>query len=110
MGNLFKALQFVSSFSSGDVDGLGLLITDDFHLKGPLFEFASKQAYLDSLAHGGLERAGHRVISATETDDSVSVYYEYLKADGTITIAQLFTFRDGLIADSLVVFDTAAMG
>ena len=110
MGNLFKALQFVSSFCSGDVDGLAVLMADDFHLKGPLFEFDSKQAYLDSLADGGLERAGHRVISATETDGNVSIYYEYLKADGALTIAQLFTFRDGLIADSLVVFDTAAMG
>ena len=108
MSNRDVAIEFVNRFCSGDAGGLGALLADDLHLKGPLFEFTSKQDYLDSLARDGLERASYQILSVAEGTDTVSIFYEYQKSAGTITIAQLFGFNDGLIADVVLVFDTRA--
>ena len=59
-------------------------MADEFHLKGPLFEFTSKQDYLDSMAPDGLEEAGYQILSITENADTVSISYEYQKAASTI--------------------------
>ena len=109
MSNREVALDFVNRFCSGDVEGLSPLLADEFHLKGPLFEFTSKQDYLDSMARDGLERASFQMLSIAEGTDMVSIFYEYQKAAGTITIAQRFGFRDGLIADILLVFDSSSV-
>ena len=106
MSNREVAIDFVNRFCSGDAPGLGALLADDFHLQGPLFEFTSKRDYLDSLARDGLERASYQILSIAEGPDTVSIFYEYQKAAGPITIAQRFGFNDGLIADILLVFDS----
>ncbi len=104
--NRDAAIEFVRRFCSGDAGGLGPLLAGEFHLKGPLFEFTSKQDYLDSMAQDGLEQAGYEILSVAESADTVSIFYEYQKAAGTITIAQRFQFSGGLITDILLVFDT----
>ena len=73
MSNREVAIEFVKRFCSGDVGGLGQLLADEFHLSGPLFEFASKQEYLDSLVRDGLERASYQILSVTESADTVSM-------------------------------------
>ena len=103
MTNRESAIAFVERFALGDVDRLAPLLADQFHLKGPLFEFDSKKAYLDSLA-GDLEHGHCEIRSVTDIGDQVIVMYEYLKHDSTITIAQTFTFRDGLIEGTLLAF------
>ena len=109
MSNRDAAIEFVKRFCSGEVGGLGPLLADEFHLKGPLFDFTSKQDYLDSFARDGLERASYQVLIIAEGTDAVSIFYEYQKVAGTITIAQRFGFNDGLIADILLVFDPRAV-
>ncbi len=59
-----------------------------------------------SMAQDGLEQAGYEILSVAESADTVSIFYEYQKAAGTITIAQRFQFSGGLITDILLVFDT----
>ena len=107
--NTQTAMEFVSRFAAGDVDGLGSLLAEPFHLKGPLFEFHSKQAYLDSLA-GDVEEAVSRIVAITDDGERVLVVYEYRKRDTTITISQLLTFIDGKVADTLLAFDTQGFG
>ena len=84
MGNRDVAIDFVKRFCSGEAGGLGPLLADEFHLKGPLFEFTSKQDYLDSTAPDGLEEAGYEILSITENADTVSIFYEYQQAASTI--------------------------
>ena len=110
MINRDVALEFLRCFCAGNVDGLAPLLAEDFQFNGPLFEFGSKDAYLDSLKVDPLERCSHRILSVTEGADSVSIYYDYEKRNVTITIAQLFTFKDGQISELLLVFDGRGIG
>ena len=105
MNNREIALEFLRCFCAGDVDSLEPLLAEDVHFNGPLYKFDSRDAYLNSLKDGPLGKCGYRDLSVTESNDSVSVYYEYEKSDRVITIAQLFRFRNGKISELLLVFD-----
>ena len=48
------AKSFVECFCKADIEGIYSLLSMQFNLKGPLFEFDSKQDYIDSL-NGNLE-------------------------------------------------------
>ena len=99
------AMEFIKNFCAGDVEALGSLLEDDFQLKGPLYRFDSKAAYLESLKADPLERCGFNVLNITEDDSTVSIYYEYKKSAKTIIIAQLFRFKEQRIGETLLVFD-----
>ena len=105
MNNQELAIEFVKQFCAGDVEGLAPLLADELKLKGPLFQFGSRDAYLDSLRQDPLEKGSYRLLSVAESDDGVSIFYEYGKSDGAITIAQLFKFKDQKIGEILLVFD-----
>ncbi|MCZ6672372.1 MAG: nuclear transport factor 2 family protein [Verrucomicrobia bacterium] len=105
MNNRELAAEFLRCFCAGDIDGLASLMTDDFQFTGPLFSFESKGAYLDCLRRDPPDKCEYRVISLTEGPDSVSIYYDYKTSTQTITIAQLFSFREHKISEVLLVFD-----
>jgi hypothetical protein len=99
------ALEFVSRFCAGDVGGLEPLLAADLRFRGPLHEFRSRDAYLDTLRQDPPEQCGYRLLSLTESPDAVSLFYEYEKADSSVTIAQLCRFGKGTISEILLVFD-----
>ncbi len=105
MNNRESAIEFVKRFCTGDVEGLAPLLADELKLKGPLFQFRSSSAYLDSLRKDPPVKGGYRLLSVTDSDDGVSIFYEYGKSEGAITIAQLFRFNDQKISEILLVFD-----
>ena len=47
----------------------------------------------------------YRVLSVTEAQNSLFIYYDYKKIQGTVTLAQLFRFRANKICELLLVFD-----
>ena len=110
MNNREVALKFIRRFCAGDVDGLALLLAEDLRFKGPLPQFGSRDAYLDCLKNDPPRSCAYQVLSVTESGDSVSVFYEYEKGDGGVTIAQLFKFKDRGIAEILLVFDGRGLG
>ena len=105
MNNREAALDFVKAFCAAEVDALAPLLADSLRFSGPFYQFNSAEAYLDVLRDGPLEPSSYRLISVTDGEDRVSVYYDYEKSDATTTIAQLFTFRDQKIIEILLVFD-----
>ena len=102
------ALEFIRRFCSADADGLAPLLADDLEFNGPFFQFNSREAYLQSLKSDPLEKSGYRVLSVTESTGSVSIFWDYEKADGDLTIAQLFRFKGKEISEILLVFDGRA--
>ena len=106
MDNGQIAIRFLECFCSGDIQGLATFLADDFQLTGPLYKFGSKDAYLESLADGPPEKCEFRMLNIMEAGENVSIYYDYEKRDGAITIAQLFWFRNHQISEMLIVFDT----
>jgi len=105
MANRELAMEFLRCFCAGDVNGLAALLADDLQFKGPFHEFKSSEAYVDTLKTDPPGKCGCLVLSVTENGDNVSVYYDYVKSDRTITIAQLFKFKNRKISEILLVFD-----
>jgi len=98
-------MEFLKSFCAGDVNSLAPLLAEDLQFKGPFYQFNSRDAYLESLKKDPPGKCDFRVLSVTESKDNVSIYYEYEKMDGPITIAQLFRFKKRKIHEILLVFD-----
>ena len=105
MQNREVVLEFLRRFCDGDVDGLAPLLTADLTVRGALRSFASAAEYLASLRSDPPARCPHQVLSVTEGQDEVSVFYEYGKPDGSLLIAQLFRMRGTRIREMLIVFD-----
>ena len=105
MSNRDVAIRFLERFSAGDVDGLVPLLAEDLRFEGPLHRFATRHDYLSCLRDDPPSPCECRVLSLTEKEDQVAVFYEYQKPDGAVTVAQLFCFEEGLIARTVLVFD-----
>ncbi len=105
MENREVAMEFLRCFCAGDINGLVPLLAEDLQFTGPFHHCSSSDAYLDSLKNDPPEQCGYRVFSVMEGGDSVSIYYDYEKSDGALTIAQLFTFKNQKIGEILLVFD-----
>ena len=106
MNNQHLVIEFVKRFCAGDIDGLTPLSAAELQLKGPLYQFASRDDYLDALRKDPPDKSGYRLLSVTDSSESVSIFYEYVKTDGIITVAQLFRFKDQKISEMLLVFDS----
>ena len=103
--NRHSAMAFLNCFCDGDVDGLANLLAEDLQFKGPLYEFHSRDAYMACLKNDPPEQCSYRALTIIESEDIVSIYYDYQKPNGTISIAQLFKFRNQEISEILLVFD-----
>lgn len=104
------ALEYLNRFCRGDIDGVKVMLTTDFRLRGPLFEFDSRDEYIESLQESPILPTGHEILDITEGSSSVSIFYAYQKSSGTVIIAQLFKFKNDKIAETLIVFDSAVLG
>ena len=99
------AKSFVERFCKTDLEGIDSLLSTQFSLKGPLFEFESKQDYIDSL-DGNLEPDPEaEILSVTGDDNEATAFYRYR---GNL-IAQLFRCHEGKIVETVLVFDTKNM-
>ncbi len=105
MNNREVAMEFLRCFCAGDVNGLTVSLAEDLQFKGPFYQFSSRDAYVDVLKNDPPEPCGYQVLSITESGDSVSIFYDYEKRDGAVTIAQLFKFRHHKIHEIFLVFD-----
>jgi len=103
------AIEYLNRFCGGDIDAIEATLDADFSLSGPLFQFESRAAYIACLREDPPELAEIEILDVSEGENTVSIYYLYKKPTGTITVAQLFKFRAGRIAETLLVFDSAGV-
>ena len=96
------AKSFIECFCEADLNGIDSLLSKDFRLKGPLFEFESKQDYIASL-NGDLKADPEaEILSIIGNGNEVAAFYKY---KGKL-IAQLFRCSEGKIDETVLVFDT----
>jgi hypothetical protein len=100
---------YLRCFSRGDLDGLEVLLAPELAVKGPLLECHTAEQYLNALRKDPPQAADCTILSITEDDESVAVFYEYGKGGQPMTIAQLFWLRDERIRRMVIVFDARAM-
>jgi len=109
MDNRDIALEYLNQFCKGNIDGVEATLASDFHLKGPLFEFNSRGAYIASLRENPPDPAVYKMLDMSDGENTVSVFYSYEKSTGSNIIAQLFRFNGGKICETLLVFDRAGV-
>lgn len=98
--------DYLRCFDSGDIDGIAATLTEDAVIEGPLGRFRARDEYVAaSRADPPAATTAITVTARTGTSDEVAVFYTCDKPGGTLTIAQLFRLRAGLICGSLLVFD-----
>jgi len=105
MPNRDLAMEYLKRFCAGDIDGLEALLAPNLRFAGTFNTYSSALEYLDSLRGDPPDKCGYKVVSVTENEDSVAVFYEYQKLEGAVQIAQLFRIKDRKIDDMLLVFD-----
>jgi len=102
MDSKFLAKSFVECFCKADIEGIDSLLSIQFNLKGPLFEFDSKQDYIESL-NGNLEADPEaEILSVIGNTEEATAFYKYR---GNL-IGQLFRCKEGKIYEAMLVFDT----
>ena len=106
MTNQEIAKKYLGCFCSGDIDAIEPLLAPNLSFIGTLHTYCSSAEYLDSLEKDPPERCEHKVLSVTENDDSVAVFYEYQKSDGPLLVAQLFKIKNQKIQEVILVFDS----
>jgi len=99
------AEQYIQAFCAGDLEALRDILADDLSFRGPLFEFSSAAAYLESLEEHPLARSDYRILSVLEDGQSAAVFWEYQKSDTSLLLAQLFKSDGERISEIVLVFD-----
>ncbi len=98
-------LKYLECFCKPDVASLENLLSPDFQLIGPLFQFSSSQSYISALKQDPPEKSKFNVQQIYENDQGVCVVYEYVKSKDSMLIAQTFQFQDNKISSTLLIFD-----
>jgi len=109
MTNRDLAQAFLNRYCAADVDGMAALLSPDLQFIGPLHRFHNADEYLASLHADPPEQSTYNILSVTEDDDSVAIFYLYEKDPKPLTIAQWFEMKDQRIRKILLVFDTSAL-
>jgi ketosteroid isomerase-like protein len=104
--------EYLSAFYSGDFETAGAVLADDFHFMGPFIEATSKDSYLSSAARlATIVRGHHRLRQWQDAQEVCSIYEVCLETSvgaGTVFMSEWHTVREGKLASSRLVFDTAA--
>lgn len=107
---LDTVLEYHRAWTGGHVDQALILVTDDFTCHGPAGSLG-KDAYREYLK-GFVPRLTGIVDVAQFSDEDhvVLIYYPQTATTSTTPAAEYFTVRDGLIAESLLMFDRLSYG
>ena len=103
------AREYVQCFCDGDVDAMASILSEDFRITGPLYEFHGKQAFLDRLRELNAPKAQFRILGQTASDDHASIFFQYLLGKLTLVMAMHFTVAEGKLRNAILVFDTARL-
>ncbi len=83
------ALEFLKCFCSGNINALRTLLSEDFQFKGPFLQSNSRDEYITVLEKDKPEKCDFSVLKVFEDDEGVCIFYEYIKQESTVTIAQM---------------------
>lgn len=103
------ALEYLKCYCNGHIEGLEPLLSPNLKFKGTLHAFDSFEAYMAGLRIDPPLFCRYELQQIVEDQQSVAIFYKYLKPGGAIQIAQLFKICDEQIAEILLVFDSGSM-
>lgn len=107
MQNKQIALKYLECFCAGDVDGIADFYTSDLNFSGTLMQFDNAQDYFRVLKNDPPVPAKYRLVCLIGEGDEIAMFYDYIKPEDTVRIAQLLKFRNGKICEDHVIFDAS---
>jgi hypothetical protein len=114
MSNADVFRTYLERFTSGDIEGAASLLDDAFSFAGPMLTASSKAEFLAS--DGGLGPDSFRgctIHHQWEDGEQVCSFYDFRfetpVGSASIPMAEWTVVRDGKVASSRLVFDTAPM-
>ena len=103
------ALRYMEIFFSGrDFKRLYETLADDMQFSGPLYQFDSAQAYIESLHSNPPVGCTYELLHIFEKGSWVNLIYEFSKPNVRTKMSQLFEIRNQKISQILLIFDTRA--
>ncbi len=104
-------LRYHRAWTSGDVDAAMELVADDVFCRAPGVDIEGKEQYRAYIAGFAPRLVGIADIADFADGDRVALfYYPQTAATASTPAAELFTIRDGRIAESVLAFDRLSYG
>ncbi len=101
------ARAFIEAWTSHDMDTAATYLADDVTFDGPSSHSDGKEAYMQGLAKFARVVTGVQVRAALGDESQAVLFYDLATAPfGTLTSAELLTFREGKIVADVLTFDT----
>jgi hypothetical protein len=108
LSNRDIACNFVKAFCRGDVETVELMLAGACRVQDPRGTWDNRALYVAGLRRDPPTERRYRLLSVTEDEHEISVFYELLHE--SVIVAQLFRVRDGLIVGMLQVSSERATG
>lgn len=106
MTPLDTVLAYHRAWTSGDVDAAMAHVAEDATCRAPGGDLAGKPAYRGYLAGFAPNLTGLTEVASLADGDRVALFYHpHTAVTSEAPAAELFTVRDGLIVENLLVFD-----
>lgn len=103
--------SYHQAWTTGDIQTAMSHVADDITCRAPGIDLTGKQDYQRFIAGFAPSLTGIGEIAEFVDDERVALfYYPQTTATSTTPAAELFTVRDGLIVDSILVFDRLSYG
>lgn len=106
--------DYLTAFTSGDLDTARSLVADDFTFDGPMMQVSGKEAFFAGAGQLAPVVRGFKMLRQFEDGDEVCSIYEFRVGSpatpGSVVMSEWCTVRNGRLASARLVFDTAAFG
>jgi len=93
-------------YSTGRLENLKELLSDEFYFKGPFYEFNSADDYVESLMSDPAVNFSYSDEKFYTNKNSVCLIYKFFKPGVTTHMAQEFEVINGKITKILLIFDS----
>jgi hypothetical protein len=94
-------------YQTKDFDSLRSIFNDNLDFKGPLYRYDSAEAYITSLKESPPEDCQFEILEAYENRDSVCYFYNFIKGEKKILMAQTFWIAGDQIRKIRLVFNVS---
>lgn len=103
--------QYHRAWTSGDIDTAMSLVADDIFCRAPGGDVHGKPAYREVIGGFAPSLTGIGDIAEFVDGDRVALfYYPQTAATSDTPAAELFTVKDGVITESVLIFDRLSYG
>lgn len=104
---LAVALAFLEAWTSHHMDTAAGYVAEDVRFDGPIQHSTGIELYFDGLTPFAQTVTGDTILATFGDDDRALIMHEVTTIPfGTITMAELFTVKDGKIHAHRATFDT----